>query len=536
MRLHSILRGLFRMPARWTIRRLPYPPDAAAGGDTAARRSGGLRVEPRARQALAVLALAAALALALLGIRGIWDPDEGRYTNVAVNMVESGDWMTPRLSEDIDHWTKPPLTYWAIASSIRVFGLNPWAARAPVALSYLLCVLLAWCIGRRLAGSAAPAAALVYATMLLPWAASQFVTTDTLLTLFETLAMWAYIEARAAPRHASWWIVLAWVACALAFMTKGPPALLPLLVMATVDVLVPGRHRTFSVAGIGTFLVLALPWFVVVSIRHPGLAHYFLADEVAARFASDAFHRNGEWYGWLVVYGPTLAIGSLPWTPDAWRWLRAFPRRFSAWRSTRDPELRPAILLGAWIGIPLLVLCIARSRLPLYLLPTMVPIAVAVAMERQASARRTLPAWPAVLAWGALLLAVAASSAAWPSHKNAGAWAREIERRTTGPVTEVIFVDDMARYGLRLHLDAEVEKVSLGELPDGRPRIDRTYDGDFAGVLRQGAGQPGAVFICKADAWDAVRHAVARRGLVPVVLGAPYRDRIIFRVQGGAEP
>ena len=57
------------------------------------------------------VALLIAFSLVFLGSRGIWDPDEGRYTNVAINMVESGDWITPRRTDDVAHWTKPPMTY-----------------------------------------------------------------------------------------------------------------------------------------------------------------------------------------------------------------------------------------------------------------------------------------------------------------------------------------------------------------------------------------------------------------------------------------
>ena len=55
--------------------------------------------------------LACVLALAGLGLRGIWDPDEGRYTNVALNMLDSGDWLNPHRNHEVGHWTKPPLTY-----------------------------------------------------------------------------------------------------------------------------------------------------------------------------------------------------------------------------------------------------------------------------------------------------------------------------------------------------------------------------------------------------------------------------------------
>ena len=82
-----------------------------------------------------IAAMAIVLALGFLGTRGIWDPDEGRYTNVALNMLDSGDWLNPRRSNEVGHWTKPPLTYWAIASSVAVFGQNAFAARLPSALS-----------------------------------------------------------------------------------------------------------------------------------------------------------------------------------------------------------------------------------------------------------------------------------------------------------------------------------------------------------------------------------------------------------------
>ncbi|MFS8064281.1 MAG: ArnT family glycosyltransferase, partial [Luteimonas sp.] len=113
-----------------------------------------------------IAALAVVLALLFLGSRGIWDPDEGRYSNVALHMLDSGDWLDPQRSETVNHWTKPPLTYWAIAASVSVFGHNAAAARLPAALSYLLCVWLAWRVARRLAPGSERQAAVLYATML----------------------------------------------------------------------------------------------------------------------------------------------------------------------------------------------------------------------------------------------------------------------------------------------------------------------------------------------------------------------------------
>src|SRR5690606_1937550 len=94
------------------------------------------------------------------------------------------------------HWTKPPLTYWAIAASVGGFGYSPWAARLPAALSYLACVFLVGRLARRLAPQREPFARLAFATMALPLAAATLITTDFLLAATLALAMWAYVEAR----------------------------------------------------------------------------------------------------------------------------------------------------------------------------------------------------------------------------------------------------------------------------------------------------------------------------------------------------
>lgn len=295
--------------------------------------------------------LAVLLALALIGGRGIWDPDEGRYTNVALNMLDSGDWLNPRRHHEVGHWTKPPLTYWAIAGSVGVFGYHPGAARLPAALAYLMCVWLTWRIARRLAPGSEAVAATAYATMLLPFGASQLITTDYLLAAWTTLALWAFVESEAgAPAHARRWLALMWTGFALAFMTKGPPGLLMLLVILAHRWLLPTpvRHHVLEWSGLLVFALLALPWYVAVIHGHPGLFRYFVGDEVVNRVTTNEFGRHGEWYGWLTVYLPTLLIGTLPWTPTLWRWARGLPAQLRAWRQPQPRRIDAAWLLPTY--------------------------------------------------------------------------------------------------------------------------------------------------------------------------------------------
>lgn len=487
------------------------------------------------RSPVATLAvLSCLLALAFLGARGIWEPDEGRYTNVGLNMLHSGDWLTPRRNHETGHWTKPPLTYWAIAASVGAFGERPWAARLPAALAYLGCIGLVFALARALFPGRRPlalAAAAIYATMLMPFAASQQITTDYLLALWETLAMWAFVRARTAPSpvHGRAWTALMWAGLALAFLTKGPPGLLPLAVMLVYNALMPGpRRRTLQVSGLAVFVLLALPWYVAVVLDTPGLLHYLAGDEVVGRIATDDFGRNGEWYGWLKIYLPTLLLGTLPWTWPLLRAVRALPRLArDAWRDRRLREREAArLLLALWWLLPLAVFCLARSRLPLYLLPLFAPLALLVAVQREHDGR-TLPRWRWLFAWGALLLGLKLAVAWMPTHKDSAAWAREIRRIHPAPLREVVFVQDMARYGLRLELDAEVEKISLAPWPP-RERFNPEYDSDLDHELVE--HEPDQLWICKRQDWPQVLAALHARGYGARALGRPYYGRLFFEV------
>ena len=482
--------------------------------------------------ALWIALLSAVLALAFLGTRGIWDPDEGRYTNVALNMLDSGDWLNPRRTHEVGHWTKPPLTYWTIAASIGAFGTTAWAARLPAALSYLLCVWLAWRIAARVAPGTQRMAATVYATMLLPFGASQLITTDYLLAATDAVAVWAFVEARFGARHPHRWVALMWLGFALAFVTKGPAGLMPLPVVLLFDFLMPGRreHRVLQWSGLLLFVLVALPWYLAVFHGNPGLLSYFVGDELVNRMTTDEFGRHGEWYGWIEIYVPTLLLGTLPWTPAVLRWARRFPGLVRPWWKDPQRSQRDAgwLLMTLWLLLPLAVFCVARSRMPLYLLPLFVPVAVIVAMQWQHEGRAP-PRWRWLVAWGVLLLALKLLAAAWPTHKNAARWADAIRERAPSPVQEVVFVEDMARYGLHLHLGrgTQIEKISLQPTP--QPRFNPSYDEPLAVELDE--HEDGVVWICKQADWPRVRSRIDASGYRAVALGTPYQQRVMFRVE-----
>jgi len=134
--------------------------------------------------------------------------------------------------------------------------------------------------------------------------------------------------------------------------------------------------------------------------------------------------------------------------------------------------------------------------------------------------------WRALALWVVVLLGLKVAAALWPTHKDASAWARAIQERANGPVREVLFVEDMARYGLHLHLDVEIEKLSLE--PEFEPPFNPIYDETLAQELAE--HESNTVWICKRALWPELQRRFAKQGYRVEALGTPYQGRVIFHV------
>jgi 4-amino-4-deoxy-L-arabinose transferase len=424
------------------------------------------------RVALAVLALLV-FVLAFQGSRALYAPDEGRYTAVALEMLRSGDWVHPHLHPEVPHYTKPPLTYWVLAASLDAFGINTWAARLPYALAFVATVLMLWRLGRRFVPAQPWLPALVYASALFPFMAANMVTTDTLLAAAELLTILGFVETwwnEDRSARVRWGVVSA-IGAALAFLTKGPPGLLPLAAAVLFVLLTAGRSgllRLWSLRALLVFVVLSLWWYFKVAMDKPELLHYFLVEEVWHRVASGSLHRNEAWYGGFEIYLPTLLIGTLPWTfwllgglHEAWR------ERRGLWSRLRADHQQ--LFLLCWLLLPLTVFFLARSRLPLYVLPCFAPLALLAARRvvpldlQRTRTRLLLGAW-------LLLLVGARAAPAWMEVDNdESRLASAVAALVPVHVDEAAFVETAPRYGLRFYLNSEVERLNL---PNGVPEAE----------------------------------------------------------------
>jgi 4-amino-4-deoxy-L-arabinose transferase-like glycosyltransferase len=461
---------------------------------------------PQRRDAAAWYSLLAALVLlafAFQGSRGLYDPDEGRYVNVAINMLDSGDYLVPRLDAGHPHYTKPPLTYWLLAASMGTFGRNEWAARLPNALAFVGTGLaLAW-LGQLLALRQPLAPAWAWALMLLPFAAANIVTADLLLTLLVTLAIGAFCAARNAREQqdsARRWYGAMWGLFGLAFLAKGPPALLPLLAAIALTIhrdKIDGLRRLAPFEGIATFLLLAFGWFALMIARDPELSRYFLEYEVFDRLFTAEHHRNPGWQGVLAAFGPVIAIGTLPWSivllAAALVARRTHAARSRAITHTPSPEIA-----RWWLGVSMVAFLIAQSRLPLYLLPLSVPFALWTAHRLEVTAHPSPFSARAIkvagFLWIGALVALKGLGAQVSVPQNARALAAQLQQSPAYPrATEWVFVDVPARFALRLYTARAVERATLGESRAVPARPAPLHD-----ICRELTESPHAMFLTTA--------------------------------------
>ncbi len=415
-------------------------------------------------------------AFAFQSTRALWNPDEGRYTNLALNMVRTGEWLMPKLDDETPHFTKPPLTYWALAFSFTVFGKNEFAARFPNAIAFAATVILVYILGTRIVPRRAWLAALIYATMPLTYMAANVVTTDTILTLWEVMAVASFVLWWGRYARLPWNLMM-WVSFGLGFLTKGPPALLPLIAIIAwmLTQKRPGCvRRLLNPIGLALFLFIGFGWYIQEIIIERTLFRYFVNDEIFARIFTSKHHRNSEWHAVLTIYLPALTAGALPWSVVVLRRssrnaLMRLKKNGIARFFSAEPWTAFCVL---WFTIPLILFCLAQSRLILYVLPLFAPLSLILARLYDVDLDWLRQRRVMLITW-ILLLVFSRGAVAWfPEKDDTGRMAKALRPMLQKGTDEIVFLDGHAFYGLQMYLGVEVELVSMKKKVQGVEFID----------------------------------------------------------------
>lgn len=337
-------------------------------------------MNPRLRlwfEIVIVLALCAFLYFYRLDAFGLVGADEPRYAQVAREMLQKHDWVTPILYGQ--PWLeKPILYYWRAMVSYELFGVNDMAARLPSATLAAFLVVITFFWTRRFRPGAQLDTALILAGSVMMIGFGRAASTDMSLSAPFCAAMLCWWGWHQTDRK--WWLVLFYALMGLGMLAKGPVA--PVLGGAIVVVYALFRRdaklilRTLWIPGILVFLAVALPWYIEVQLKTPQFFRTFFLEHNLARFSSNMFRHKQPFYYYL----PVFLLAVLPWTTyviagivDIFR-----DRKFRR-ENNQDPGDGLPTFLLLWTVVPIAFFTVSQSKLPGYILPAIPPALILAA-------------------------------------------------------------------------------------------------------------------------------------------------------------
>ncbi|MBO4707845.1 MAG: glycosyltransferase family 39 protein [Elusimicrobiaceae bacterium] len=301
-----------------------------------------------------------------IGGYGLMNPDEGRYAEIPREMLESGDYFTPRLNQVL-YFEKPPLYYWFTAASFAIFGQNEFGARFTSVVMGLLSILLTWFVARKFEGEdTANLSALILGTSGLFFALSRVNIIDMTLSALLTLALFSfYIFYKENKKR---WLYIFYVALALATLAKGligivlPGGVIFFFMLFTRDWKI--LKRLFLTPAILIFFLICVPPFYMVCKKNPDFFYFFFIQEHFLRYATKMHDRYQPF--WFFI--PVIIGGLFPWTAGLFTNIKNYLNK---------QQINLYLIL--WIVIITLFFSASSSKLIPYILPVFPPLAILIA-------------------------------------------------------------------------------------------------------------------------------------------------------------
>jgi len=475
----------------------------------------GPRVPTAARWAIA-LALAAGVLVALrLDLPPFFD-NEGRYAEVAREMLVLRDYATPHLDFAL-FLNKPPLVYWLAALLFHVTGPSEWARLVSVAAG--AATLLATCrLGALLYGEPAGLlAGLALATSLGFVLEARTLRPDMLLTAAVVVALWCWRRAVAAGESRGRWLAAMYAALGAGVLTKG---LVPLVVFGIPVTLItlrdegwPGFGRLRPGLGVVVLSAIVLPWHVLAALRHPGFAWDYVVNQHLLFFLNRKLPRDSS--------GDPLGFFWAAYAGRAAPWILLVPFTLAeAARGARREALAPpraTAFVWAWAGGLLLFFSCAPSRLEHYGMPALPAVALLAARVWQRA--RTADLGPQ--SWSVLVVVGVAIAIA-------GAVGLVVGRRLLGEVYWIAQAPELSRL---MWLAGALMVMAGGGIVLAASR----RDGSALFLLLAVTGAAAAVVVVRAEvvvgplfSWQPVAAVLARTPPgTDVVFEAPEEYQIV---------
>ena len=370
-----------------------------------------------------------------LGSLPLVGPDEPRYAQVAREMFQRGDFITPTLG-GLPWFEKPPLLYWMMLTSYRLFGVSEFAARLGPAICGLLTAAFVFWAGKNIASlndddedvkgrvNLGHWTAFVFLTSLGAIVFSRGASFDIVLTMTVTGALccffvWQVRNALSKEGNTRSWLLGAfYLFFGLSLLAKGlvgvvlPFGIISLYFLARREL--PSKRFVLSLLwGIPIAVAVAGVWYGPMIYRHGStFIDQFIVQHHFARFVSNKYRHPQPFY----FYVPIVAALVLPWTMVLIATLSASPRW--RWRGM-DQIDRVRVFALAWLVVPTVFFSLSGSKIPGYVLPVL-PAASFLVAERIRFVLKAEVGQRLIQLTGGLLLLVALVGA-WSATRTLGA-------------------------------------------------------------------------------------------------------------------
>ena len=317
------------------------------------------------------------IGLSLYGIPVFFSPDEGRYAEIAREMLVTHQYIVPHL-DGVMYFEKPPLVYWLTALSLKVFGLNEWGARLPNPLLSLMGVWLVYIAAIIVYKSRQIAlwSAIISGSSLLYLGTARYLNLDAGIAFFITATMLCFWISRQYKNNtltSHLWLIAAFVFAGLAVMTKGLIGIVfPVMIIGLWSIIV-GQWAILRdirlYLGLIIVAVIAIPWIIAVNNHHPEFWYYYVVVQQILRYATD---EQGRQMTKLIYFGIAV-IGFFPWFGFL---PQAITQVIAKWKLRHNCPDDWFLLI--WGGSILLFFAFSKSILIGYLMPIVVPFSILI--------------------------------------------------------------------------------------------------------------------------------------------------------------
>ncbi len=338
-------------------------------------------------------------------VNDIWTPNESFYAEAVREMFESGNFLEIFYNYE-PRYNKPPLTYWLIAASSGIFGLNEFAIRLPIVLMAIGSIWFTYLIGRQLYGNKGGLYALVmmaFSVQLL--AVKQYASPEIPLTFFFTLTMYYFLKGFELRK--SKYMILAFVVLGLTVLTKGFPyiivigGIIGLYVLAKGPLTWPRIWADVKLLklhiGIPITLLIGMSWVIFMYLKDGSEFWEIYYRETFGRALSKK--TNGpkpffylEVISWSILpYSLAFFFALIKWVKD---WKKASKVLFPA----------------CWFLVMLVIFTIAKGKIPTYMIqahPALLLIIVPLLLNYKPKSKVWNALWSASFLFPAVLITAA---------------------------------------------------------------------------------------------------------------------------------